>query len=178
MEVRVRIESEAPRSANSSVVTTSDKYGDTNTQFPMTLTPPCSLPISPELTAELQSIASEFRRKLDAADKSILPEPFRDFPRGSCGAAAETLGIYIRETLGIECVYTNAGIPLRGLGTHTWLEYRNLIIDVTADQFGKPPILVTTDRSWHWIQKYSHENDRFPHAVDQKPFQITAGCTL
>jgi hypothetical protein len=30
-----------------------------------------------------------------------------------------------------------------------WLEYGNLIIDVTADQFGKPPILITTDSSWH-----------------------------
>jgi hypothetical protein len=104
--------------------------------------------------AELQDIASDFRRKLDAADKSILPEPFRDFPRGSCEPAAETLGIYIRETLGIECALTSAGIPNRELGTHAWLEYGNLIIDVTADQFdqfGKPPILVTTDRSWHCL---------------------------
>jgi hypothetical protein len=116
----------------------------------MTATPSRSMKISPKIRAELLEIASDFRRKLDVADKSLLPEPFRDFPKGSCGAAAKTLGLYIRETLQIECTLINAGSSNVYPWTHSWLEYGNLIIDVTADQFGKqPPVWVTTDRSWH-----------------------------
>lgn len=36
-----------------------------------------------------------------------------------------------------------------GRGTHGWLQRDDLVVDVTADQFGQPPIIVATNSTWH-----------------------------
>ena len=62
--------------------------------------------------------------------------PFCNFPRGSCGAAAEMFGTYLFEQFGIDAKYVSAphreGLETRG--SHAWLEIDDLIIDLTYDQ--------------------------------------------
>lgn len=36
-----------------------------------------------------------------------------------------------------------------GSSTHAWVEANDIIIDITADQFGQPAVIVTRERTWH-----------------------------
>jgi len=107
-------------------------------------------PVDEEILAKIQTVATQLRGVLDKADTTLLPIPFRKFPRGSCDAASEALGIHIREQLGYECVSAQGMCALgEEYSTHTWLEYGDLIIDITADQFGQAPVIVTRSSPWH-----------------------------
>ena len=89
---------------------------------------------------------------LNEREKRTLPDPFRDFPRGSCHPASEVLGRYLRDALKIEPQVVRADriFPQpRGWSTHAWLEVDELVIDITADQFGQEPVVVTRCSPWH-----------------------------
>jgi hypothetical protein len=106
----------------------------------------------PILEDRIRAAASEFRHKLDNACNEKLPIPFRDFPHGSCGVASEALGYFLRAVLGIEAEYVHVAtndFPRPGFCSHAWLEFQGIVIDITADQFGQAPVLVTLDRGWH-----------------------------
>jgi hypothetical protein len=116
-----------------------------------------------DIEQRVKKAAHVFRSTLDAADKSKLPVPFQRFPRGSCGAASEVLGHYLRAMCEVELIYVcgNRGSPSTGSWlSHAWLENDGLIIDVTADQFDEslPRVVVTRDRSWHnqFIEQQRH----------------------
>jgi len=73
------------------------------------------------------------------------------FPKGCCREATILLGRYLvnagYEPLKVR--YANLKHPPP---THMWIEYNDLIIDISADQFcGKKdePAIVTSDQSWH-----------------------------
>lgn len=77
-----------------------------------------------------------FRDTIDEIDKKSLSPQFQSFPDGSCGAASDVLGTYLDE-LGYEPIYRvlkYCRITEQNQ-SHTWLEYENLLIDITADQF-------------------------------------------
>jgi|AntRauTorcE11897_2_1112592.scaffolds.fasta_scaffold06581_1 hypothetical protein len=59
------------------------------------------------------------------------------FPDGSCGFASEMLGSFLYEHgyKPINRVHTYCYFDRDQ--THTWLEFENLIIDITADQFNE-----------------------------------------
>ena len=111
-------------------------------------------PVAEEVARQLEAVATHFRSTLESADKESLPEPFRAFPHGSCDVASQALGVRIRETLGLVCLVRANGTRYRPEGntqSHAWLVYGDLIIDVTADQFGEgqEPVMVTRNSSWH-----------------------------
>lgn len=97
--------------------------------------------------------AALFRSALDAVDPKIwLAVTIDDFPRGACGHAAELLGRYLRDRLAIECTYVLKDfVEADGTwrGGHAWLEHDGLIIDITGDQFGWPPVIVTRASARH-----------------------------
>jgi hypothetical protein len=105
---------------------------------------------SQEMRKAIIQVCQQFREVLDRADKASLPVPFLDFPHGSCDPASQVLGRLLRERLRIEVSHVRAQESIHERGSHAWLEYQGLIIDVTADQFeSKPSILVTKSRRWH-----------------------------
>ena len=97
-----------------------------------------------QILADLKLTSIGFRQGLDRLDAVYWSaQHVRCFPRGACGHAAELLGRYLRERLGIECTYVNGWIVTSNERcSHTWLEYRALVIDITADQFGMPAVFV------------------------------------
>lgn len=109
-------------------------------------------------TAAIRKAAISFRAmftSLSEPEKQTLPDPFRDFPRGSCHPASLVLGRYLHLTLGIEPQVVSAERTFpkpRGWSTHGWLEVDGLVIDITADQFGQfglKPVVITRRSPWH-----------------------------
>ena len=76
--------------------------------------------------------------------------PLKGFPNGCCDHASEMLGKFLLDQFDLEPIYVRAerfegGEPR----THAWIEFNELVIDITGDQFSNPAVQVTRDRSWH-----------------------------
>lgn len=116
---------------------------------------------------DIKSAATDFRRAIDAAG----PLPWRakhiEFPRGSCGHAAELLAFHLRKRFGITPDYISQTIYSGEVGGwhggHAWLEWRGLTIDISGDQFGWPPVIVTRDPPFHGR---GEDEQRFPALAD------------
>ncbi|MBC2726029.1 MAG: transglutaminase domain-containing protein [Desulfosporosinus sp.] len=82
---------------------------------------------------------------------------FLRFPHGCCGDTSNLLSRFLRDN-GISTEYVSG---FRGNQSHAWLEYDNLIIDITAYQFPeiKEEVLVTRDKSWHDKFKRQERSD-------------------
>jgi hypothetical protein len=96
----------------------------------------------------------QFRKAIDAAGDEPWARKYRTFPRGACGHAAELLGQHLIDELGITAEYVNQVAPsdIGGWhGSHAWLEWNGLTIDITGDQFGWPPVVVTRQPQFHGL---------------------------
>jgi hypothetical protein len=104
-----------------------------------------------DLDEEIEREATRLRSALDRIDRAHWEaHNIREFPRGSCGHCAEMVGRFLREQLGIEAIYVSANFRMvhRNQG-HAWVEYDGLVIDISADQFGLPPVIVSRFSSFH-----------------------------
>jgi hypothetical protein len=72
---------------------------------------------------------------------------FERFPRGTCGPVSELLGRYLVEAGFEDVMYVCGKKPSEG--SHAWVEVGGIILDITGDQFGRPPIVVTAASNWH-----------------------------
>ena len=112
---------------------------------------------------ELEGAVREFRRAIDETGPQPWIEKGIKFPRGACGHAAELLGMYLKERMGITANYVNE-MAYEDIGgwenSHAWLEWNGLTIDITGDQFGWEPVIVTRHPIFHGRGK-----DRISHAV-------------
>lgn len=108
---------------------------------------------TPVPDAIIRVAASRFRAALDRVDPNIWTAvTIKHFPRGACGHAAELLGRYLRDELGVTAEYVlrdfyNDDGSWRG--GHAWLEYDGLIIDITGDQFGWESVIVQRESAVH-----------------------------
>jgi hypothetical protein len=96
----------------------------------------------------LPDLGNRFRAAIDAADRSNWGEEFPDFPKGSCSAVSVMFGKYLKDFHCIDSDLVSA-YSTDGAHSHTWIECLGLIIDLTGDQFGRPPVFVSSDRQWH-----------------------------
>ena len=94
-----------------------------------------------------------FRRAIDRAGQEPWRAKHIEFPRGACGHAAELLAFYLRKRLAITPEYVSQSSWERSIGgwtgCHAWLEWHGLIIDISGDQFGWPPVIVTREPEHH-----------------------------
>jgi hypothetical protein len=101
---------------------------------------------------QIQLAAQQFRAAIDAAGNEPWLRKDINFPRGACGHASELLGRYLINQLGIVADYVNKEAPydIGGWnGSHAWLEWNGITIDIAGDQFGWPPVIVTRDPQFH-----------------------------
>ena len=106
------------------------------------------LPIDLDVEREV----CRFRNAIDLAGPDIWRRKSIRFPFGACGHAAELLGRHLIDELGINPEYVNqdADGDLGGwTHAHTWLEWNGLFIDITGDQFGWQPVIVTRSPEFH-----------------------------
>lgn len=84
------------------------------------------------LAPEVEEIIRTVRSALEMEDVKMAYVGFNWFPKGSCMDASILLGIILQEN-GIDSLtYVSAEY---GVSTHSWLEYKGYLIDITADQF-------------------------------------------
>lgn len=107
--------------------------------------------------AELRAVreaARRFRGAIERAPRKALGISFERFPRGACGDATPLLGTYLLEqglgpfqyVLGERATRDPDGHP--STESHAWLEAGELLVDITADQFGDyPPVIVRYGRA-------------------------------
>lgn len=97
---------------------------------------------------ELKRIATNFRNAIIKV-KDINPLLCQgDFPKGTCGDAAFLLGYHLNK-LGYEPLLYVSGY--KGDDSHAWIQMKDLIIDITADQYEciDEEVIVTIDDKWH-----------------------------
>ena len=113
--------------------------------------------------AAVSAAAFEFRTAIDRAGTRPWVIKHIEFPQGACGHASELLGRYLIERLGITAEYVNrvAHEEIFGWqGSHAWLEWDGLVIDVTGDQFGWDPVIVSRE-----YNQYDLASDEVRHKV-------------
>jgi hypothetical protein len=104
---------------------------------------------NPSDDEEIRVLATAFRKALEKGDHKAWGDTWKEFPRGVCGNASEILGRFLRERMGDKPTYVCGVRCLDDTpeASHGWLEINGLIVDITADQFGGPPVVVTRDHS-------------------------------
>lgn len=102
--------------------------------------------------AAIAKAVVDFRRAINLAGAEPWTNQGLTFPRGACGHAAELLGRYLIQTFGIVPDYVNqtASDEIGGwTHSHAWLQWNGLTIDITGDQFGWEPVIVTRAPIFH-----------------------------
>lgn len=106
----------------------------------------------PPSHAEIAQAVSNFRAAIDAAGPQPWAAQDLTFPRGACGHATELLARHLIDKFGIAPDYVSqwAHEDIGGwTASHAWLEWEGLTLDITGDQFGWEPVIVTTDPTYH-----------------------------
>lgn len=113
----------------------------------------------------IRAKATEFRDALNSVSTDTWNSvTIRNFPRGACGHCSELLARYLTETLGIAPLYASGRVSHLVDGeTHAWLEHAGLFIDISADQFGLPAVIVENRSPLH---EQAEEVDRHPIIED------------
>ena len=99
--------------------------------------------------ARLREIATAFRNTMEQADRHGWGAGFDKFPAGTCGVVSELLGRYLEEYHGVPAMYVCGTRRVDKRESHAWLICAGFIVDITADQFGQPPVIVERASPWH-----------------------------
>ena len=99
---------------------------------------------------ELRQVVEAVRARLEAADLSTAHICFHSFPKGACGVTSDLLATVLERRFGVVPMWMNSMLG-EGIDpvSHAWLEVEGFTIDITADQFGEAPVVVTTWSQWH-----------------------------
>jgi hypothetical protein len=94
--------------------------------------------------------ALPFRRAIQSMSIEEFPNSnfFLNFPRGCCGDTSHLFAKFLSKR-GISTKYV-WGINSNDF-SHAWLEYDDIIIDLTADQFQEinEEVVITRNRKWY-----------------------------
>jgi len=108
-----------------------------------------------------------FREAIERTPKQGLIISLKDFPEGSCGDAVLLLGHFLTaKGFGkFDYMVGNYVKKDKSYWGHAWLQQRDLIIDITADQFEdfkEGPVFVGLTSDWHNML----EDKEKPHEAD------------
>ncbi|MGG0793795.1 hypothetical protein ABE137_07285 [Brevibacillus laterosporus] len=99
---------------------------------------------------QIREYAVIFRKAIQSMPMSEFPKSlyFDRFPIGCCGDSSKLFSKFL-SSKGIKAYYV-WGIRDDEY-SHAWLEYDDIIIDLTADQFDEvhEEVVVTKNRDWH-----------------------------
>jgi len=96
---------------------------------------------------QLSDHVSRFRRAVNDTDWSDTR--LAAFPNETCDVVCRILGLYLFDN-GIRGISIMSGRRPDGKpGQHHWLDVNGVVVDITADQFGQPSIIVTGDSPFH-----------------------------
>lgn len=99
---------------------------------------------------DLRATAEAVRSRLERADLSSAHVCFQSFPRGACGATCDVLATIVERRFDVRPYWISAECGEGGdWSSHAWLEVEGITVDITADQFGEAPVIVTKHSPWH-----------------------------
>lgn len=104
------------------------------------------------LQNRIRMVAEAARKVIENCPKVKRDVGLQNFPRGACGHASAILGQYLNDFMGIEFDYMAGQLKDKGnLQSHAWLQNKEFIVDITADQFEDIDIKVwvTSQSKWH-----------------------------
>ncbi len=102
----------------------------------------------PDIDA-IRKAATIFRAAIELTDFSAHDSNLRRFPMDCCHHAALLLRLYLFD-FGLGLFDKTAGQRPDGR-QHIWLKRRDIVVDITADQFDEAmaKVIVTQDSPWH-----------------------------
>lgn len=116
---------------------------------------------------EIRAAAIELKAALDGIDRVHWERVYIDrYPRGSCGHCAELLAFHLNQRFGIVPDYVCAvfyGEDGTRETSHAWIEWNGLIVDISGDQFGWPPVIVSRHSPQH---ERGNADVRYPWKLD------------
>lgn len=124
--------------------------------------------------ARLTEIARVAREALENYAKTGSDVNFKDFPHGCCGQTCDLLGRYL---LANGCTSVEYVCGNRGDRSHAWLLVDGFTLDITADQFEQPSIIVEREPSWHKTY-WRTEDPRPPVAVPWHEYPYGPWATM
>lgn len=103
------------------------------------------------LMTKLVEVASKVRTAMEAFSEGAADNVvWQSFPNGCCGIASDLLGRALIELGFANVVYVNGEQIIDGREkSHAWIKVGDVIVDITADQFGGAPVIVTINSPWH-----------------------------
>jgi hypothetical protein len=102
--------------------------------------------------ADLQIIASAFRRSFETVDLSKSPGALPHFPEGCCHWASYMIGHYLKyEQKCDPSEVIGERSAADGVENHSWLNINGLVIDITSDEFddSDEKVIVSKNSAWH-----------------------------
>jgi hypothetical protein len=125
--------------------------------------------------SSIRKLATEFRAAIERCPRAQLPIGFCDFPYGACGDATLILAKYLERNGHTGFVYV---LGMRDGGSHAWLGRDDLVVDITADQFGDQhqPVIVESGSKWHELFRLEARDDENP--VDFERYDRATVITL
>lgn len=120
------------------------------------------------------AFAKSARETLEAGKSAGLEAPFDKFPHSADLVTSELLGRYMQQALGLAPLVIDGSLRDAGYDrmVHSWLRVGNTIIDLTADQFELPSVIVTADSAFHsWRRKRLPDPPRREAQWDSYPLK-------
>jgi len=105
---------------------------------------------------EIENISRATRNAILICKSST--RQFKDFPSGCCRDASVILGIILGNNGIKNLKYCSRDID-SNFPSHSWLEFNEFVIDITADQFGSkfPSVIVSNETSTQKLHKKQRE---------------------
>lgn len=111
------------------------------------------VPMDDTRLRELRTLAADFRGAIERARAARLPGALPYFPEGACRVTSRLFAQHLARVRG-------AGLGQRELvsgilpgaesgARHYWLEVAGVVIDLTADPFGEPAVVVGRRTTFH-----------------------------
>ena len=103
----------------------------------------------------LFSQTKKFRNAIIAAAFTVeLDANMGRFPVDCCHHASKFLGLHLFDLGCFEIprileAFLPSVIAVDATDSHSWLVVGSYIVDITADQFSQPPVIVTLNSAWH-----------------------------
>ncbi|MCH8496332.1 MAG: hypothetical protein LAT57_11980 [Balneolales bacterium] len=109
---------------------------------------------------EIRKIATRFREAIEKCNLTsghVGQEAFsrmKNFPHCTCNEVSTLLGLYLVHKYNFSSLINYSGqveLGEKWLGTHSWLQSGNIVIDITADQFpmANCKVIVTKESEFH-----------------------------
>ena len=102
----------------------------------------------------LHQLAASFRRAIVEARAAEAPGALPYFPEGACRLTSRLFALHLARrpdsaTRGSTCLVSGV-LPGSELGArHYWLELDDVVVDLTADAFGEPSVVVGAPTAFH-----------------------------